>query len=141
LNELATKSETLANKLFQIAFNTQNFIEKNNNNKNQNELTKKLRNLILSSNQATTSKSKNSTKMNPDLFDSFIKYYFRLVKIIHVDKPNENSDQLDDRSKINNFGRLSITFFQYLFNLFKVNNYFFHRIFIFNLTIIFLLEK
>ena len=123
-NELATKSDTLANKLFQIAFNAQSFVEKNDS-KNQSELTKKLRNLILTSNASSgTSKSKTISKNNTnttDVFGSFIKYYFRLAKIIHVKKPKENSDQLDDRCKINNFGRLSVTFFEYLFNLFKVN--------------------
>lgn len=123
-NELATKSDTLANKLFQIAFNTQSFIDKNDS-KNQSELTKKLRNLILTSNASSgTSKSKTISKNNTntaDVFGSFIKYYFQLTKIIHVKKPKENTDELDDRCKINNFGRLSVTFFEYLFNLFKVN--------------------
>lgn len=85
MNELTTKSKTLANRLFQIAFNTQYYIDKNYEK------------------------------------DSIMEYYFRQAKINHFNLPNENNDsQQDERCNINNFGRLILAFFEYLYNLFKV---------------------
>ncbi len=94
--------------IYSIAFNTKNFIENTNTgSKNQSDLTKKLKDLIL------TSSSTKSTIATTTTFDSFIKYYLKLAKVAHVEQ--------NDRSKIKNFSLLTITFFQYLFNLFKVS--------------------
>ena len=122
LNEIVVNSDSLAQKMYQVVFNTEQFIENATNTKSS--LTKKLKDLFLSASSSLTTKTNGNKRSNhakSSNYDSFIKYYLSLAKIAPA---NTSGSSGGDESKIVNFSRLKITFFQYLIHLFKVGIFF-----------------
>lgn len=109
LNTLARNSTKLAQRLFQIVFNTQRFLQLKENN--QFNLTKKFQELILSNANETDEETK---------YDILIDYYVEAIRL------TLNSALLQDINKSEN-GTLFInnciyhlSFSEYLLQLFKV---------------------
>lgn len=107
-NVICTSSDLLAHKLFQIVFNTPKFIENKTNSMNDkpstNELTKKLKELILSKNR------KNKSNSSEDIIDYYLKFSCISDEIAST----------DDYIKMFNNGSLFSSYYLFLKNLFKV---------------------
>lgn len=119
LNRLVAKSEKLSKKLGRIAFDTAKFVENGGNYDKESDVgtSKKLKEFLNATRQ-TASKSNKSRTNSCAIFGD---YYCKMAEIqsdeVNVNKTTDNKTSICIKNP-----SLSIAYFDYLFNLFKVGH-------------------
>ena len=142
LNELITNSDLLAHKCLQLVFNTQKLLEnryESSSANGTNELTRKLKELVLSTGNSSSSSSGVKGQSGEEHADSRFKglmhCYLRMAKFAAkgrqdacdndadaMSQQQQHQQQQQQATHTNAQLKVSLKFYEYLLNLIKVSS-------------------